>query len=628
MTIFTQWLIVVPVALPLLGAVIGLLLILFDSRSERAASLAATGGLAGACVGSISLFVIMQVAGFSTVDIEPGTWLVTAGMRPQQINWGWHVDKYAVIWLAVMTTLAWLTATFCGDRSQSGTAVRFKIATAIVVASASGLVMASTLVHMLVCSLMLSAGTLLLTSRSSSASATQGMHRALVVGLMSDLLLFWAVVLIGVMEGSSSFTTVLSDEGLRRLATDNPAIIGLISSLIVISSLCRCGLFPWFGWHFQSSTWESPSCIVIYAVGYVPSAIWVLLKCQPLLAASETSLTLLGGFGTLGAILGAFVAGGQVEKRRRLTYLITSQMGVVLVALGSGQPHAVALCIGHQCIISMAAFLLFGSRRLDQVANRTSSVAVWCGSLAIAGLLPFGWMQHSLIELNTQPMQVRSLESASTDNAADATNPTSTMAEHWEWVYGLWIAQGLSAFAIAGGLARSRSLEENGGLRAPMVPSLPGPALGFVSILLFTAGIGFWLRQIVATPMTSGEWMRWGIGQVLVLIGLVAGWRTGQIVLPASASAWESLARLRRERMYVDPLFQSAFRTPWHSISRFFVRSVDAIAIDRAWQRLLVQGAAWIGFRIEGLQVSRIDFYVAAMLLGTATLLLTLILVA
>jgi NADH:ubiquinone oxidoreductase subunit 5 (subunit L)/multisubunit Na+/H+ antiporter MnhA subunit len=628
MTMLTQWLLIVPVALPLLGAVIGLLLLLFNSRSERAASLLSTGGLAGGCVGAISLFVIMLVSGLPTVEAEPGTWLVTAGMRPQQINWGWHVDKYAASWLAVMTTLAWLTATFCGDRSQSTMAVRFKIATAIVVASASGLVMATTLVHMLICWLMLSAGTLLLTSRSSSASATQGMHRVLVVGLMSDLFLFWAVVLIGVMGGSSSFTVVMSNEGLLRLVTDNPAMIGLIGSLIVISSLCRCGLFPWFGWHFQSSTWDSPSCILIYAVGYVPSGIWILLKCQPLLAASETSLTLLGGFGTLGAILGAFVAGGQVEQHRRLAYLITSQVGVVLVALGSGQPHAVALCICHQCIISMAAFLLLGSPRLDQAANRTSSMAAWCGSLAIAGLLPFGWMQHSLIELNTQPMQVRSLESASTDNAADATNPSSTMAEHWEWVYGLWIAQGLSAFAVAGGLARSRPLGETGGLRVPMVSSLRSPALVFMSILLFAAAIGFWLRQIVTTPVSSGEWMRWGIGQVLVLIGFVAGWRSGQAVLPISANAWESLARLRRERMYVDPLFQSVFRTPWHSISRFFARSVDAIAIDRAWRRLLVQGAAWIGFRIEGLQVSRIDFYIATMILGTATLLLTLILVA
>lgn len=628
MTILTQWLIVAPVALPLLGAVIGLLMLLFDSRAERAASLAATGGLAGGCVGTIGLLVIIQLAGLSTVGAETGAWLVTAGSRPQQINWGWHVDKYAVIWLVVMTTLAWLTATFCGDRSQSATAVRVRIATAIIVASASGVVMASTLVHMLVCWLMLSAGTLLLTSRSSSPSAPQGMHRVLVVGLMSDLLLFWAVTLIGVMGGSSSFTTVLSNEGLRRLATDNPAIIGLIGTLVVISSLCRCGLFPWFGWHFQSSTWENSSCILIYAVGYVPSGIWVLLKCQPLLAASETSLTLLGGFGTLGAILGAFVAGGQVEQHRRLAYLITSQAGVVLVALGSGQPHAVALCICHQCIISMAAFLLFGSPRLDQVANRTSSVAVWCGSLAIAGLLPFGWIQHTQIELNTQPMQVRSLPSASTDNAADATNPSSAMAEHWEWVYGLWMAQGLSAFAVAGGLSRSRPLDESGDRRLRMVPSFPGPSLGFVSILLVTAAVGFWLRQIVTAPMTSREWMRWGIGQVFILIGFVAGWRTGQTSFPLSASAWESLARLRRERMYVDPLLQSVFRTPWHSISRFFARSVDAIAIDRAWRRLLVQGAAWLGFRIEGLQVSRIDFYVAASLLGTATLLLTLILVA
>lgn len=630
MTDFAQWLMVAPMVIPSLAGIISLLLLTISDHGERPASVIAIWGLAGAALGAFGLVVIMQIASLTTVEMPLGTWLTTAGSRSQQINWGWHVDQQGAIWLGVLTTLAWLAATFCGDNPRTSAKAHVRIATALIVTSATGLVLASTLVHLLACWLSLSAATLWLTIGSRAPGATEGFRHVLRVGLAGDVFFFLAVVLIGFEGKSNAITDLFSPEGLHRLSTDNPAILGVIGSLIVISCVVRCGLFPCFGWHTQASKWDVQTSILIYAVGYVPAGTWVLLKCQPVLAAWETSLTLLGGLGTLAALLGAFGAAGQLELPRRLAYLMASQSGFVLVALASGNSLAIERGVYHQCVTSISAFLLFTALRAEQVASRMSVVAACCGAMAIAGLVPFGWTQHSLIELNTPSLVAPSIVQETTDNATDATEPAKNTLVHWDWIYGLWAAQGLTAFAAAGGVVqfcRQRELAQNGmSTESSRNLSL---ILGIVSVLLLSVMTGRWLMQMLTTPISPSEWTRWGIAEALVLLGFVLGWQRGLATSePRGAGPETTWARLSREGLYVDQLFHSLVATPWHVVSRVFVQAADAAAIDRAWRMLIVQGLGWLGGRIEGLQVSRIDFYVAAMLLGTATLLLTLVLIA
>lgn len=629
MTDLAQWLMVAPMVIPLLAGIIGLLLLTISDHGECAASALAIWGLAGATLAAFGLAVIMQIAGLMTVELQLGTWLTTTGSRSQQINWGWHVDQQGAIWLAVLTTLAWLSATSCGDSSRRSAEAHVRIATAFIVTSAAGLVLASTLVHLLACWLCLSAATRWLTIGSRTPVAVEGFRHVLKIGLVGDVLFFLAVVLTGFEGKSNAITDLFSPEGLHRLSTDNPAILGVIGSLIVISCVVRCGLFPFFGWHAQASKWDVQTSILIYAVGYVPAGIWVLLKCQPVLVASETSLTLLGGLGTLAAILGTFVAAGQIELPRRLAYLVASQSGFVLVALASGNSLAIERGVYYQCVTSVAAFLLFTALRAEQVASRMSVVVACCGAIVIAGLAPFGWTQHSLIELNTPSLVAPAIVPETTDDAADATTPAQPAPVHWDWIYGLWAAQGLTAFAAARGIVQFRRQCESA-QNTNVIGASPNLAviLWIVCVLLLAVMAGLWLLQVLKAPISPSEWTRWGITEAIVLLGLGFGWRRGIATPGMMGSGPETTwVRLSREGLYVDQLFHSLVAPPWYVVSRVFVQGADAAAIDRAWRMLIVQGLGWLGSRIEGLQVSRIDFYLAAMLLGTATLLLTLVLI-
>lgn len=631
MSEIAQGLMMATLCLPLLAGIIGLSLITVSDHGERSGSIVATWGLAGASMGAIGLVAMLQFTNLSTIQLQLGTWIATAGSRPQSIPWAWRVDHLSAIWMAVATTLAWFATIAGEDNSRASGSYRRRIATAFVVSFAIGLVLASTFAQLLACWLMISAAVYWSTTGSQSPGATEAIRLVLRVGLVGDALLFGAVILLGWGGTLSGIADSLSPEGLGRLSADNPAIVGVIGTLLAISVVLRCGLFPCFGWHAQASKWDCHTSILIYVVGYVPAGVWILLKCQPVLQAANATLTLLGGLGTAAALLGVFVAAGQREIPQRLAYLVASQAGFILVGLGSGNPLAVEWGGYHLCVVSIGAFSLFTALQTERKGSRNSMVMAYCGAMAVTGLIPCGWTQHSLIELNTSSPVVQSIVEPKTEEAADETESAQPAGPRWDWVYGLWAAQGLTAFTVAGGIAQIRRQREQSQDVGSQISSsrLPTALANVGSMLLLIAVTAVCVRQALRTPMGGSEWTQWGIAQGLVLLGFGLGWqRGGAATRNGETGAETTWKRLSREGLYVDQLFRSVIAAPWNLACQVFIRGSDAAATDRAWRLLFTQSLAWFGSRLEGLQVSRVDFCVAAMLLGTATLLLTLVLVA
>ena len=171
---------------------------------------------------------------------------------------------------------------------------------------------------------------------------------------------------------------IVSATGLAKLSENNPALLGFIGCLLVLSVLGRSGLFPCFGWHRDAAAWSRPIWAMVYLVGYVPTAAWLLFRVHPLVAASNESLALLSGLSTLGAVLGAFVACGQRPQRSELAFLVTAQLGVVYAALAGGLFEAQswrALWFGVTEFAPQASEL--GRVALGQLAVLAGAVFCW-----------------------------------------------------------------------------------------------------------------------------------------------------------------------------------------------------------------------------------------------------------
>ncbi len=649
-------LMVMSAAAPLVGALVGLIIIACNAQWRRAAALSASIGLLVSFVSSACLIAALTGElsgpdGLHTASYKLGTWLDLTGLRRLHVDWGLQADQSAAIWIAVLSGLAWLTVVLSNQEADDDSATAFAITTALVLAATIGFVLSSGIVQMLTCWTALSLTTLLMAGWSSRAGASvQGMRRAVQAGLPGDILLLWPALWMAQAGGLTSFADISSTEGLARLGAGNPALPGVIGCLLVLGVLGRCGLFPCFGWHHEASAWDARVCIVVYGIGFVPSAVWLLLKCYPLLATFDVPLTLLGGLGTLGAVVGAFVACGQDDRHRRLAYLLAAQTGVLLAGLGSGLNASVGACVIHQCSVSVAAFVLFAGSRHGSAAANHSRAAAWCAALSLAGLIPFsgGWSQQGLIELNMHPVSWTSTSTA--ESHSPAVNTESAAAQprvsdsldilpdqsvpHWGWICGLWLAQGLSAYAAirAIGPDAARATDST---RSPVSLSPPRAAdwlVNSAAVFLLIGGPCGWLLGLVSFPNSPDALLRIAIGQSAAIAGLLAGWQAERAAKSANGLArptnrWEFLARLSRQRLYVDDVVRQILTGP-RALAQLVSGWLGPSVVDRCWTGMIVRNAAWLGTQVETLHVERADFYVATIILGTVTLLLTLVLVA
>lgn len=619
------WLAALMIDAPMLGAFIGLVLLLCRGQWSQRGDMVATLGIITGAVAAICLATILLLnpSGVGVVSCPFGAWGVWNGLN---LGFGLLADLNSSIWVATISGLAagitWHHSCVTRQRQtiNEASTVFFAINVAILVAISAGLTLSSSLMQMVICWMLLSPVTLILVgSTSSLGSASLGMQRTIQIGLIGDLLLLWGVMLIELTTGTDSLAKSLSTVGLQRLGVDS-ALPGLIGALLVLSLVGRCGLFPAFGWHIAASEWKGDLAAVIYGIGLVPSATWIAIKCQPLIASSELPLLLLGVLGTLGAVLGLFVSCRQVDPYRRLAWLLSSQVGVIFAGLGSGQPAAVSAGIWYQCAMSISAVILFLS--LDHGDSRpvTSNhrfqlriVAVGCAAFSIAGFFPGAgaWTQRVLLEVNMQPLswgaEEESDDETSTNDVTDEKVEVTSLQQgkpNWGWIGGLWLVQGLTAFSVS---QIFRAIVRNNGSEVTKDFVIESAAL-----LLVIAAPCPWLLGEISIPSTTGELVRFAIGQMIVVTGLVIGSQlTPETMGPHAAN---------RTTMSSGDV---VVRSPLEWIERAFLTNW----IEQIVARLAGRCLAWVGSLTELLHVEHVEFLLVIPLLGTSVLLLTLFLI-
>ena len=391
MTAFAPLLVLLVVSLPAVGVLSAITLISRrDDRGETATACVRIGML-GSFIAALWLAAVLGGAFGSPLDHavwRMGTAFELSGPRPLRVEWSWRADAFAAGWDAALSGLAWLTLSASRRDERGSPRVALAVTAGMLHVAVVAFVLSANLVQMLFCWGAISLTTWLMVGWASKSDvASHAIRRTILTSLATEGLLVLAVLLMSVVCGTLAIDSVLSAEGLAKLGQRTPALPGFIGCLLVLSVLGRSGLFPCFGWHHGAAAWDRPVWTMIYLVGYVPSAVWLLFRFQPLVASSDVSLTMLGGLSTLGAVLGAFVACGQAEPRSARAFLVTAQIGVVFAALSAGlfdvetlragwrgatdaAPRAgdVARVILGQLAVAVAAVVV---RRSSRAANAT-----------------------------------------------------------------------------------------------------------------------------------------------------------------------------------------------------------------------------------------------------------------
>ncbi len=236
--------------------------------------------------------------------------------------------------------------------------------------------------------------------RPSRAAAQQ----ALVVTTLGGLAMLVGIIIIGEHEGTYRLSEVIARATSETAPTlaGNP-VIAVAVFLLLLGGLSKSALFPFHFWLPGAMAAPTPVSAYLHAAAMVKAGIYLIARLAPAYATAPIwrwTVLVLGG-GTM--ILGAYRALRQHDLKLLLAYGTVSQLGFLVVLVGTGTQQAalagVTMLAAH-ALYKGALFLSVGAidhatgtrdlRRLTGLRRKLPllAAAATLAAASMAGLPP------------------------------------------------------------------------------------------------------------------------------------------------------------------------------------------------------------------------------------------------
>ncbi len=172
------------------------------------------------------------------------------------------------------------------------------------------------------------------------------------VGLfIGMILLFWQV---GSFELDAIFDAVTTGDISQGWIT-------LTAILIFVGAIGKSGQFPLHTWLPDAMEGPTPVSALIHAATMVAAGVYLVAAMFPLFEASEAALTTVAVVGGFTAIFAATIGLAQADIKRVLAYSTVSQLGYMMLALGSSGYVAGIFHLTTHAFFKALLFLAAGS---------------------------------------------------------------------------------------------------------------------------------------------------------------------------------------------------------------------------------------------------------------------------
>jgi NADH-quinone oxidoreductase subunit L len=204
------------------------------------------------------------------------------------------------------------------------------------------------------------------------------------------ILLFWQV---GSFEYDEIFASVGSD-------SVSPTILTLSAILLFVGAIGKSGQFPLHSWLPDAMEGPTPVSALIHAATMVAAGVYLVATMFPLFVASETAMTVVATVGGFTAIFAALIGMTQTDIKRVLAYSTVSQLGYMMLALGSAGYVAGVFHLTTHAFFKALLFLAAGSvihavhtQSINEMGGlykkmKTTAILFLLGTMAISGV-PF-----------------------------------------------------------------------------------------------------------------------------------------------------------------------------------------------------------------------------------------------
>lgn len=220
-------------------------------------------------------------------------------------------------------------------------------------------------------------------------------RKAFIMTRIGDVGLFIGMLLLFWQVGSFEYDQIFASVADGVIPLD---MITLISLLLFIGAIGKSGQFPLHSWLPDAMEGPTPVSALIHAATMVAAGVYLVALMYPLFAASETALLVVASIGAFTAIFAASIGLVQKDIKRVLAYSTVSQLGYMMLALGSAGYVAGVFHLMTHAFFKALLFLSAGSvihavhtQNIDEMGGlwkklKATGPLFLIGTLALSGV--------------------------------------------------------------------------------------------------------------------------------------------------------------------------------------------------------------------------------------------------
>lgn len=446
--------------------------------------------------------------------------------------------------------------------------------------------------------------------------AKKAAKKAFIVTRIGDIGLFIAICLIYWQIGSFDFNVLTQAVSTGELSG---GMLSLIAILIFVGAIGKSGQFPLHIWLPDAMEGPTPVSALIHAATMVAAGVFLVAETFWLFAESDLALTVVAYVGGITALFAAIIALTQTDIKRVLAYSTVSQLGYMMLGLGSlGYGAGVFHLLTHaffKALLFLAAGAVITALSHEQdlrkmgglwKQQRWLGVTFLIGCLSISGIPPFaGFFSKDEIFL----------------------------AVYQSGRMDLFVIAGLAAFCTSFYMFRLFFLIFTGEPheeveQQPLTWQFKIP-ISILAVLTVIAGFVQYPKHLLADwlGVADGSSIWWL--PILVTVVAILGILLAYVIYFKKWISAESVARstsfgynLSYRKFYIDELYEVLFVRLLISVG-FFLEGFDRWIIGGS-ARFIASMATELGRASSKLQNGQVQRYVLISIIGFLILILTL----
>jgi len=240
--------------------------------------------------------------------------------------------------------------------------------------------------------------------------ALEGAFKYIILSAVASMLMLSAVALLMLVAGSTDFSSIR----YALQASPQSLLIKFAIGIFICGAFIKSGIMPFHGWLPDAySSAPAPVSVLLAGIVTKTAGVYTLIRIVSNVFGFDNSIKLiLLSAGIISIILGALAALGQSDFKRMLAYSSISQVGYIVLGLGTGTPLGIAGAIFHLFNHSIFKSLLFvnaaavesqtGTRDMDKAGGLSKAMPVTSltsviGSLSASGIPPLAGFWSKLI---------------------------------------------------------------------------------------------------------------------------------------------------------------------------------------------------------------------------------------